>query len=196
MLEGVALCSPYAQGDLDNLCGLYAAINAICLVSAPLHPLRQSQVDRLLAVGIEYLHRRNWLSAAIIRGMELERQRALTQHLAMEAERITDLKFSNAQLFPDRPINSKDAVLSLIEKSIGSGSALVLCFEKTLWHYTVISSLSSSRIYLFDSYGFKWIERRSFEICGSPVKARHRLPLDSIIEVGCRRAPETLSPGF
>ncbi|MEP4529536.1 MAG: hypothetical protein ABJ050_19650 [Paracoccaceae bacterium] len=183
MLEGVALCSPYAQGDLDNLCGLYAAINAICLVSAPIRPLRHSHIEVLMAVGVGYLQRRKWLSDALIRGMTLERQRDLTEHMAEEAGRTTGLKLSTVQLFPKKPKVAKDIVINVIGKSVENGSALVVCFENTLWHYTVLSGLSLDRIYLFDSVGLHWIKRRSFGICGMGVQARHCVPLASLIEV-------------
>ena len=74
MLPGVALCSPFAQGDLDNLCGLYAAVNAICVTSAPIRPFSPADAKHVLHAGVVYLQRRGWLSDALIDGMALQRQ--------------------------------------------------------------------------------------------------------------------------
>jgi len=183
MLDGVALCSPYAQGDLDNLCGLYAAVNAICLTSAPIRQFRQAEAQSLLHAGVAYLQRREWLSDALSHGMELRQQRAVTQHMAKAAEHVTDLSFIAAPLLPRTSKLATDATLELLVERISAGSAVIACLENTFCHYTVISGVSSSRVSLFDSDGLRWIERRSFGICGPASKARHCISLASLIEV-------------
>ena len=183
MLAGVALCSPYEQGDLDNLCGLYAALNATCLVSSPLYPLSRSEAMQVLNSGINYLHNRKGLSDALIHGMALQRQRAVTRHMAKAAKRVVDLDFAAKPLVPRTAKLTADAVLQLLAGRIAAGSAVVACLENTFWHYTVFSGVSASRVYLFDSDGLNWIERRSFGICGPACQARHCVSLASLIEV-------------
>lgn len=51
MLEGVALCRPFVQGDLDYLCGLYSAVNALALIMAPVRPLERSEARHLIQIG-------------------------------------------------------------------------------------------------------------------------------------------------
>jgi len=187
MLEGVALCRPFAQGDLDNLCGLYAAINALCLVSAPVRPLNRREARHVLNAGMSYLQRRNWLSDAVLHGMNVQRQRAVTRHMAKAAGQIAGFKFSAVQPLPGKSKMATDAALSLIAQRVENGAAFIANLENTFWHYTVISGLSNSRIYLFDSDGLSWIERSSFGICGSQVRARHCISLASLTELSLVR---------
>ena len=184
MLPGVALCSPFEQGDLDNLCGLYAAVNAVCVTSAPIRPLKPSDAQHVLNAGVAYLQRRGWLADALIDGMSLPRQRAVTQHMGKAASRMTGITITAAPILPARSMLHVHAALDLVASRLAAGSAVIACFENTLWHYTVISGMSASRLYLFDSAGLHWIERRSFGVSGERSQTRHCVSLASLIEVG------------
>lgn len=184
MLDGVALCSPFAQGDLDNLCGLYAAINAISLVSAPIRQVRRAEAQQLLQTGLAYLERRNGLVDAFLEGMAIQRQRAVTQHLTKAASKALELTFSAKPLLPAKSAATTEDALNLIAKRIKAGSAVIVCLENTYWHYTIIAGMSDRRVYLFDSDGMRWVERRSFSLCQSRSMARHCVSRVSIIEVG------------
>lgn len=183
MLAGVALCHPFEQGDLDNLCGLYAAVNALCVTSAPIRPFSTAEAKQVLHAGVAYLQRRRWLSDALIHGMALRRQHAVTQHMAKAAERVVDLNFAVTPLVPGAAKLDAHATLQLLASRIGAGSAVIACLENTFWHYTVISGVSASRVYLFDSDGLHWIERRSFGICDRGSQLRHCVSLASLIKV-------------
>ena len=184
MLPGLALCSPFEQGDLDNLCGLYAAVNAICVTSATVRPLTPSEAQQVLHAGVSYLQRRGWLADALIQGMPLPRQRAVTHHMGRAASRIAGLNVSITKIVPGRPKLTAHAALELIASRIAARSAVIACFENTLWHYTVIAGMSASRLYLFDSAGLHWIERRSIGLSAERSQARHCVSLSSLIEVG------------
>jgi hypothetical protein len=183
MLPGVALCSPFEQGDLDNLCGLYAGVNAVCVTSAPIRPLSPSEAQHVLHAGVAFLQRRGWLSDALIDGMPLLRQRAVTQHMGKVASQMIGISVTAAPILPARSKVQVHAALYLVASRLAAGSAVIACFENTLWHYTVIAGMSASRLYLFDSAGLHWIERRSMGICGKGAQARHCVSLASLIEV-------------
>jgi hypothetical protein len=183
MLPGVALCSPFAQGDLDNLCGLYAAVNALCVTSAPIRPFSTAEAKQVLQAGIAHLQRRSGLPDALIHGMTLKRQQAVTQHMAKAAASIANLNFAVTPLVSGSAQLDAHATLQLLAGRIGAGSAVIACLENTFWHYTVISGVSASRVYLFDSDGLHWIERRSFGICDRGSQLRHCVSLASLIEV-------------
>ncbi|MBR2654921.1 MAG: hypothetical protein IKD58_00220 [Loktanella sp.] len=184
MLDGVALCRPFAQGDLSNLCGLYAAVNAVCLVSAPIRPVRRPEAQQLLQAGLTYLERRNGLLDAFLEGMAIQRQRAVTQHVAKAASKALELSFFAKPLLSAKSTVTMEDVLKLIAKRIKAGSAIIVCLENTVWHYTVIVGMSDSRMYLFDSDGMRWIERRSLSLCLTRSTSRHCVSRASIIEVG------------
>jgi hypothetical protein len=183
MLDGVALCSPFAQGDLDNLCGLYAAVNAVCLVSAPIRPVRRPEAQQLIQAGLTYLERRNGLLDAFLEGMAIQRQRAVTQHVAKAASKTLELSFFAKPLLSAKSTVTTEDALNLIADRIKAGSAVIVCLENTVWHFTTIAGVSDSRAYLFDSDGLHWIERRSFGICGRGSRVRHCVSLASLIEV-------------
>lgn len=183
MLSGVALCSPFEQGDLDNLCGLYAAVNAICVTSAPIRPLSPSEAQHVLHTGVAFLQHRGWLADALIAGMALPRQRAVTHHMGITASRTTGFSITAARILPARSIMQAHAAMDLIASRLAAGSAVIACFENTLWHYTVIAGMSARRLYLFDSAGLHWIERRSLGVCRKGAKARHCVSLASLIDV-------------
>ena len=100
------------------------------------------------------------------------------------AASITDVDFAAIPLVPGTSKIAADAVLQLLAGRIAMGSAVIACLEKTYWHYTVVSGVSASRVYLFDSDGLHWIEHRSFGICGPASQARRCVSLASLIEVG------------
>jgi len=183
MLPGVALCSPFAQGDLDNLCGLYAAVNALCVTSAPIRPFSTAEAKQVLQAGIAHLQRRSGLSDALIHGMTLKRQQAVTQHMTKTAADMTEIEFIAKPLMRGMSKLTADAALGMVASRISAGSAVIACLENTFWHYTVISGVSASRVYLFDSDGLQWIERRSFGICDRGSQLRHCVSLASLIEV-------------
>lgn len=194
MLDGVALCSPFAQGDLDNLCGLYAAINAICLVSAPIRPVRRAEAQQLLQAGLTYLERRNGLLDAFLEGMAIRRQRAVTQHVAQVASKALELSFFAKPLLPAKSTVTTEDVLKVIAERIKAGSAVIVCLENTYWHYTIIVGMSDSRVYLFDSDGMRWLERRSLAVCGPNVEARHSVSRCSLIEVSVDQVDQPQEP--
>ena len=181
MLAGVALCHPFEQGDLDNLCGLYAAVNAICLVSAPIRPARRAEARHLMQTGVDYLERRNGMLDAFLNGMAIQRQRAVTQHVVKAASKTLQMTFFAKPLLSVKSAATTEDALNLIAERI---RAVIVCLENTYWHYTIIAGLSDSRVYLFDSDGMRWVERRSFSLCQSRSTSRHCVSRASIIEVG------------
>jgi hypothetical protein len=115
--------------------------------------------------------------------MALQQQRAVTQHMAKAAASIADLDFTVTPLVPGASKLDAHAALQLIASQLEAGSPVIACLENTFWHYTVISGVSASRVYLFDSDGLHWIERRSFGICDTGTQLRHCVSLASLIEV-------------
>jgi hypothetical protein len=161
MLEGAALCEPLAQGALDGLCGLYAAINAIRVVLAPERGMRRGEVKQLFEVGVMHLVERGLLEVAVTDGMEVGAQFRLTKVVAREARRLTGLKLSIKR--PDLPTGAftREGLLSVLDTGLHGGAAIIACLGHTHDRYTVIVGRSPTRYYLCDSYGLQWIDRAS-----------------------------------
>lgn len=188
-LAGVALCKPYKQGDLDNLCGLYAALNAIRLVAAPTRPLNRMEAEHLFQSGIDYLDRKRALADVVRHGMEYRRQHAVMRHMARSASGITGVSVAVEQAFPKgwaltgTQAKKHAQIMSGIADRISFGSALILELRRTWRHYTVISGISPSRVLLFDSDGLRWVERRALGTTTNYDDRRHYVRLSSVLEV-------------
>jgi|GEM_PF-3000352 len=194
ILEGAALCRPFTQGELDNLCGLYAAINAIRAVSSPTHPIGQSTAKQLLERGVSYLTHRKRLSEALIGGMGLRLQRDLAVHLTKEAAALTGTTYATRALHGKGARAGRDALFQAIEGSLRLGAAVVVCLENTFQHYTVIVGQSPTRFYLFDSDGLRWVERRSLGLCGGEgATLRHCIRANTAFAIAARPCQVSLN---
>ncbi len=188
-LAGVALCKPYEQGDLDNLCGLYASLNAISLVAAPIHPLSRKDAEQVFRAGLGYLERRRGLADTLREGMEYRRQHAITRHMARSASTITGASitvepvFSKGRVRAGTNTQTRQQFMSAIKERLDQGSALIFELRKTWHHYTVIAGLSPSRVLLFDSDGLRWIKRRAVAVTPNCVHQRHYAPPTPVLAV-------------
>lgn len=193
MLPGVALCKPYEQGDFDNLCGLYASLNAIQLVTATARPISRADANQLFLSGIDYLNRRKALVDVLEHGMDYRRQHALTRHMAKSASRITGISVTVEQAYPlgkprdgtqtQTPIQSTNQIMSGIAHRLSLGTAVIVELRKRLYHYSVIAGMSPSRVNLFDSDGLRWVERRALTVSSNCKHRRHYVPTASLLAV-------------
>ena len=183
MLEGVALCSPFVQGHLDCICGLYAAVNALALVAAPIRPLQRDEARELIRIGAEYLQRRQELCDALNFGMEVDRQVEVALHMLKQAERVTGLPITASTPFRGKGRRQGGPSIKALEKKLASGTALMVFLANTLDHYTVVCGVTARRVYLFDSDGNHWLERSAIGMDGRRLGVRHYVPAESIIEV-------------
>lgn len=183
MLEGAALCRPFEQGDLDGLCGLYAVINAVALVAAPITPLSRARARALLHVGAEALLTQDEGPDILASGMSVETQVAVALHMLARAEEVTGVRLCATQLFAAPPSRKPPVSMTTLRDKLADGSALIVCLSKTLSHFTVLCGMTPSRAILFDSDGLRWLDRRTLGIGGKPRNCRHIIVARSVIEV-------------
>lgn len=158
-LDASRKIEPLQQGGMDNLCGLYAIVNALRLLRAP-----SAKQDRLLfQAGVRYLDDREWLSAVMIEGMPTRLFSALAGNLGNVEGHIVQRIASNRR--SDMP---EDAIM----RAIVAGSPVVISVDPPLDHYSVICGYGTNRWLLFDSYGYKWLSRTQCSF-GPPKNARH-----------------------
>lgn len=86
-LRGAYVIQPITQGDYDGLCGLYAIINAICLVAAPEKELNHDEVRVLFQAGVTHLARQGKLTRAVHTGIAQEAYLQLAQHVTRAARK-------------------------------------------------------------------------------------------------------------
>lgn len=152
---GARLVTPYQQGELNSLCGLYALINAIRVVHAPAHPLPGNTSRNLFGAGAKALVADGRTRHALHRGMTAGQQYRLARTL-MQAPLLSRLP--PLRLLEKRPKLSTTADLEqFVQKTIGRGAVLLVCFEGRLSHHTVIAGVSDQRLVLCDSIGMQFI---------------------------------------
>jgi hypothetical protein len=184
MLKGVALCNPYAQGGLDGLCGLYAAINAIGLVAAPIRPLNTARTATLFECGAEWLHARGTLLAAVTDGIDEDEHYAMTQRVAQEAEQMIGTPVSVTRPISPNESFHRPRLLAAIDTGLEQGAATILSLEVTYSHYTVVAGRTDTRYYMHDSDEMKWIERKSLGVLAEGSAKRHQVSRNGIVRVG------------
>jgi hypothetical protein len=160
-LDAVRQIKPVEQGSIDHLCGLYTVINALRLLT-PKSPQR----DRaLFESGVAYLDEREWLSTVLTEGMPTRLFVGLARHLAkghdLQIERVVASRKSD---MPEQTIKS----------AIATGIPVLAAIDPPLDHYSVICGYSPTRWLLFDSYGYRWLNRRHCSFQRRPT-ASHRL---------------------
>lgn len=175
-LAGTEIIEPLRQGDADGLCGLYAAINSIRLVSAPVQPLTQSQSMQLAYEGFEYLKQRRKLETAIGYGMGCSLQKKLLKHTIKRARKLTGLSIQSEKIEVTK-YNWQEK----ISENIKNDFAINLVLEGAYDHFTVISGLTKTKFMLFDSLQFKWVNKSNCYLGGSTSNKRHAVNSKSLI---------------
>lgn len=186
-LRGAHGYRPLQQGDLDRLCGLYAAINAIGVVLAPVRPLRASEIEDLMERGVHHLSGKQKLVDTLINGMARKRQLSLTRTLVKQVSAITGHDLVVEPLTGPQNTATRVALLQVIENSLLEGDAVIVCIENTHDHYTVVIGSSLARLTLADSDGLHWLPISHVGPCMGSVAYRHCIRSRGAVRVGVQR---------
>ena len=161
-LSGFAQLKPLGQGDLSKLCGLYSVLNAIQLACWRV-PLSHNQLEELHRDGIRYLTKRMLLARVMAMGMDEDVWQRLGDHLAQRANELlsTSLVLVPIAARPSGAFPSTSAALKALRRTIEADRPVLCGIGGALDHFTVVAGISATRVSLFDSSGFKWIEQRN-----------------------------------
>ena len=157
-LEGLRQLTPYAQGELDSLCGLYSIINAIRLVLYLVAPVSAAKSHKLFEIGIEFLRQNDSLDPALVNGINIRRWKLLA---ALLAEHASTAKWSIVVEATKRRASSR-AIMRCIDNGVANGSAVLLHLGRRHQHYTVIAGVTPQSILLFDSWQLARAKRDGF----------------------------------
>lgn len=151
---------PYKQGQLDSLCGLYSAINAIRLAAYPQKPLTKKHAKCLFQAGVSYLNRKEGRLAMIMtEGMSDKRWRKLMRHLVKVANDDFRLKI---QITRFKGIPS--ALEDFVDERLARREIICISLEGRLDHFSIISGMSEKRYVMFDSDRTKWLLKSSIGV--------------------------------
>lgn len=142
------------QGDTDNLCGIYACINAIIKSTQEILPFNQLKTKCLFEKVIKYLHQRRILYDVHQNGMN---DKLLCECLnVIKSELSSKAEITVSQPFTDS-IPLKSVIRKLSELSQHPYTAVILSLEGKYCHWTLLDRIIGNRIYLIDSNHLKYI---------------------------------------
>jgi len=165
MHPGASLVSPYQQGKLDALCGLYALINAIRVVHALDHPLSGPACRSLFRTGMKALLSDKHTAAAPYGGLTASQQQKLLKAL-MRAPVLANR--APLQLRQQRRWPKTEADLELFFRTaIKRGAVILACLHGRMSHHTVITGVRGETVVLCDSSGMSFVYLSSIGLSAS-----------------------------
>lgn len=176
---------PFRQGQLDTLCALYSAINAIRIAAGSSRiPFTRYHARLMTEEGLEYLAKnKKQLLSALTEGISNKVRRALIRHLIkyVKTKWGVELEFFR----PDtRMVSSaRSTIIIFIEENIRAGNPVCISLNGHHNHYTVISGFNDKSFYLFDSDGLVSINRSLICMQGDMVAPRHRIKPKGVISI-------------
>lgn len=160
--------TPFQQGGLDSLCGLYSIVNAERIINRSSDDETQQLFDEL----IHYLSRRGLLTKLLIGGI-LHNEMLVILNKVVGKKRISNVEI------PWRGVPNPD--LTTFWKSLQyfldgtPGRAIILGLKGYHDHWTVIESITNRTIILYDSALMKRLPRFSCTTAYDTWKRKHLL---------------------
>ena len=165
------ILKPYRQGELDSLCGLYAAINAIRRATRD-EAVGDDVWDDVFESLVLSTETHVGIAHALIAGIGTK---ALITILEEVFAQLTDRNDLRLRVWrPLRGLSKRDpaCLLDRIEWFAQQSSVgVMVTITGTTNHWTVLEGMDAHHVYVFDSGGLTRIER-------SPC-TRHREPCDA-----------------
>ncbi len=166
---------PLQQGDLDGLCGLYAVINALRLVLAPVRQVRRPEALLWFRTGLEALAETGNLEDFVAHGIGPGEWLNLMEDLTELASSKGDHYICVSQPLRYAARAPRSRMYEAIEDAIMRGRAVLITLSGVHNHYTLVSGFSSSNLWLFDSGKLQRIARAHCGTQRSGDKWRHRI---------------------
>lgn len=139
-----ARLTPFRQGQLGALCGIYCTLNALQIVAYPVRPLGLLKARSLFASAVAIMRKQHPSLNPVTHGMANERMVWLAHHMAKLAS-------TKQMRFVAEACDCED-IRGWIKQSLNSGAPVVACL--TEWaHFSVIVNMTPGRLVLFDSQG-------------------------------------------
>ena len=167
---------PARQGSLDGLCGVYAVVNSLDLVGAPLRRPELREVFRQLTHS---------LGAVALLGAMNEGLDALTLLRAAELTfgwlaATHDVVLQTSLPFDGRRFRSAKGYLRALREHVNAPhTAAIIAFKtRSTAHWTVVQGMDGSDLLLRDSDGLRTLRTAGFEV---EAGRRYFRPADTIV---------------
>jgi hypothetical protein len=138
--------SPFRQGDLDCLCGIYSLINSARLVD----PSLNKRVCRaMFRDALQWLIQEGLFQEAVMRGISVNKLMSLHKHII----RIRRARLRLSRPFLRHKPESEETFWQVLSAlSVLPENALLVGIATRSWsHWTVVRGISQGWIYLLDS---------------------------------------------
>jgi hypothetical protein len=173
--------TPSWQGKYDSFCSIYAIINGLRLVLAPIAPLADEECERLFRFGVRLLAERDELVACAQDGLELPSYQIVAHAMANHVGQHSRALVGVEQLFASDDGVSLVDLVDATKTAIGRHKVVLVSLAGTYDHYTVVCGYSPTRLRLFDSYGYAWINIAACDVATSSAAARDRIDAASLL---------------
>lgn len=171
---------PNRQGELDQLCGLLSAVNAIRLALHSFAPLSKASCGDLFECGVEYLQGKDGAADALVSGMGTRRWHGIVRCLARQASSATLAVELEQPRFDAKP--SIGEIFDWIEMSVATAKPVLIHLAGGIDHFTVVAGVTPTRFQLFDSCGHRFIKRKSCE-----PGSYYRIPPKALLRIAVSR---------
>jgi hypothetical protein len=142
---------PFQQGGLDSLCGLYSIVNAERIIN---HSSAE-QAQKLFDDMVHFLSRKRLLTRILLDGV-------IHSHMILVMEKVVNGRISNIEIpWRGQPKPELDPFWESMRAFLDGtpGRAIILGLNGVHDHWTVIHSISSKSVFLYDSDGITRLPR-------------------------------------
>jgi hypothetical protein len=187
----VQILPPFRQGELDGLCGVYAAINAVRLILGP-GGCRLSN-DDWLAMFAEILCCADaslGAATAAISGIETRYFRKLLKAVSLHLRDEHNIEVVSRLLVPRQARPSFKVLLDEFRQVAAQpDQAIVFTVEGFISHWTVLRRVADRHLVLFDSSGYSRLTLANCRMPYEPARngREHIIPPEAAFLLRLRR---------
>jgi hypothetical protein len=157
---------PFQQGGLDSLCGLYSIVNAERIINRSTDDQAQDLFDNM----VHFLSRRRLLTRILLDGV-------IHSHMLLILEKVVNGRIPNLETpWLGQPTPELDPFWESMRVFLDGtpGRAIILGLNGYHDHWTVVHSISSKSIFLYDSDQIRRLPRSE---CTTAKRRRKHLLL-------------------
>ena len=181
MVPAVKLVTPLKQGSCDNLCGLYAILNALALTLTARSVVGKDELQQWFDLGIAWLDGHGALVSSMRDGIAVPVWHDVAHALCTTVGAAIGTALRLERPFARRRL-SRAAAFAHIESLVRARQVPLISIEGAYSHYSVICGYSPAILRLFDSNGLLRIRRDACGV-GADRRRRHRLDLRAMMVI-------------
>lgn len=169
--------TPFRQGDLDSLCGLYSVMNSFRLLCPEIDDDRSHSLFRVL--GETLTTNKVTACETISEGIEIPTVRALVKAAQDYVRDILDIGIRAERLKLHRTRHKFDEMWTILSDKLNNGHVAILGLSGRHEHWTVAYRVTRKTVRLFDSDFIRILLRSQCSIRSNKVP--HQIDPEDVI---------------